>query len=226
MLNRAARYFPILREVGQLVESQDGCRVLEIGSGSIGLGEFWSHQFVGCDICFPVRPRAPMCAVRCSAAQLPFADQSFDVVVASDVVEHVPPDSRKIVISEALRVARGAAVFGYPCGPDAWALDRKLHAQYVSRSMTVPGWLEEHMTHSFPDDGLLSEAPAGWKVKAIPNEKLNFHYRMMQLEMYRPLDYLFRLALLVVPGMVERFLRRMDGKPSYRRIFVLTRQGT
>jgi hypothetical protein len=167
-----------------------------------------------------------MCAVRCSGTQLPFADQSFDVVVASDVMEHVPPDCRKIVISEALRVARSAAVFGYPCGSEAYALDRKLHAQYVSRSMTVPGWLEEHMTHAFPDDGLFSQVPASWKVKAIPNEKLDFHYRMMQMEMYRPLDCLFRFALRAVPGTIERFLRRMDGEPSYRGIFVLTRQGT
>ncbi len=169
-------------------------------------------------------PRTPMRAVRCSGAQLPFADQSFDVVVVSDVMEHVPPEWRETVVSEALRVSRAVAVFGYPCGPEAHALDRKLLAQYLKRKMTPPIWLEEHMTSPFPDGALFSGERSGWKVKSIPNESLDFHYRMMRIEMYRPLNYLFRFGLVLMPRLIERFLRRMDREPSYRRIFTLVRQ--
>lgn len=224
MLNRAARYFPILREIRQLVDLQNGVRVLEVGSGSIGVGEFWRHAFVGCDVTFPGRPHPPMRAVRCSGSQLPFADQFFDVVVVSDVMEHVPPDWRENVISEVLRVSRAVAVFGYPCGVLAKALDSKLHDRYLNRNMAPPIWLAEHMMHPFPDEQLFSEPPAGWKVKSVPNESLDFHYQMMQMEMYFPLNYLFRLGLRVMPGVIEKLLRRVDREPSYRRIFVLSRQ--
>jgi SAM-dependent methyltransferase len=224
LLNRAARYFPILREMRELQELQNGCRVLEVGSGPIGLGEFWPHRFVGCDVRFPEPPHAPMIAVRCSGAQLPFADHSFDVVVVSDVMEHIPPESREIVISEALRVSRAIVVFGYPCGPSAQALDQKLREQYLRRNKTPPIWLDEHMMHSFPDAELFSELPGCWKVKSIPNESLAFHNRMMQLEMYSPLNYLFRVGLLLVPRLIEKLLRRADREPPYRRIFVLRRQ--
>jgi Methyltransferase domain len=224
LLNRAARYFPILREIRELVDLQNGVRVLEVGSGSLGLGEFWRHPFVGCDVSFAELPHAPMRAVRCSGSQLPFADQFFDVVVVSDVMEHVPPDCRENVISEALRVSRAVAVFGYPCGALASALDRKLHERYLSRKVAPPIWLEEHMMHPFPDKELFSEPHAGWKVKSAPNESLDFHYRMMRMEMYRPLDYLFRLGLRIMPGVIETLLRRADREPSYRRIFVLSRQ--
>jgi hypothetical protein len=139
-------------------------------------------------------------------------------------MEHVPPDWRDDVVSEVLRVARAVAVFGYPCGPAAFALDRRLHEQYLSRKVAPPIWLEEHMMNPFPDGELFSKPRTGWKVKSVPNESLDFHYRMMQMEMYRPLDYLFRVGLLVIPSVIEKLLRRVDREPSYRRIFVLSRQ--
>ncbi len=224
MLNRAVRYLPIFRELRRLVDLQNGCRILEVGSGSIGLGEFYPHPFVGCDVSFPETPRPPMRAVLGSGTSLPFADRSFDVVVVSDVMEHVPPDGRPAVVSEALRVSRAVAVIGYPCGPSAQALDSKLHEQYLRLKMTPPVWLEEHMLFPFPGTDLFSELPPGWKMRSIANESLTFHCRMMQLEKYRPWNYLFRLCLRMFSKVSEKLLQWADREPSYRRIFVLSRQ--
>jgi ubiquinone/menaquinone biosynthesis C-methylase UbiE len=165
-----------------------------------------------------------MWAVCCSGHQLPFQDLSFDAVVVSDVMEHVPPAQRRNVVAEALRVARKMVVFGYPCGPAAFALDQKLVLDYQRRNMAPPAWLEEHMLNQFPDEDLLVELPAEWKRKVIPNESLEFHYWMMKTEMSRLPDYSFRLALRIVPGLVEELLRRADREPSYRKIFVLSRE--
>jgi SAM-dependent methyltransferase len=153
---------------------------------------------------------------------MPFKDGAFDVVVVSDVMEHVPPGQRKQVVAEVLRVARKKVVFGYPCGQAAFELDRKLYRDYLSRDLPPPVWLEEHMLHPFPDEDLLVELPAGWKREVIPNESLQFHYWMMRKEMFRPWDYSFRLMLRVMPGFVERFLQQANREPSYRKIFVLT----
>ena len=211
MLNRAARFFPILRELRP--ELPTGGSVLEVGSGSLGLGEFWTGTFVGCDVTFSSRPVKNMHAVRGSGHQLPFEDEAFDAVVVSDVMEHVPPLARKQVVSEVLRVARKMAVFGYPCGPAAFELDQKLYHDYRTRNLSPPRWLEEHMLHQFPDENLFGELPAGWKSKVIPNESLPFHYWMMRTEMFRLWDYSFRLLLWAVPGLVERLLQRVDREP-------------
>lgn len=197
--------------------------MLEVGSGSMGLGEFWPSRFVGCDIAFAQRPVDNMRAVRCSGHQLPFGAGAFDAVVVSDVMEHVPPEHREQVVSEVLRVARKLAIFGYPCGQSAFDVDRKLYSDYKSRHETPPTWLEEHMLHQFPDEDLLVRLPACWKKTVIPNESLRFHYCMMRLEMFRLLDYGFRIALRTVPRFVERFLQRVNREPSYRKIFILTR---
>ncbi len=222
LLNRAARFFPILSQL-QLNLPADGT-LLEIGSGSLGLGEFWRGSFVGCDVTFTSRPVKHMRAVQCSGHQLPFRDSSFDAVVVSDVMEHIPPPVRQTVVEEVLRVARKIAVFGYPCGPAAFALDQKLYAEYGSRSQHPPIWLQEHMLHPFPDEDLFRDLPATWKKIVLPNESLEFHYWMMRTEMFRPWDYLFRLALLIMPRLVERWLQRANREPSYRKIFVLTRE--
>jgi SAM-dependent methyltransferase len=222
LLNRAARFFPILRELHRQLPS--GGTLLEVGSGSLGLGEFWKGSFVGCDVSFAGRPVRNMRAVTCSGHQLPFDNAAFDAVVVSDVMEHVPPDLRHTVAGEALRVARKMVVFGYPCGPAAFAIDEKLYRDYKNRNIAPPQWLEEHMQHPFPDEGLFAELPQGWSQHVIPNESLQFHYWLMTTEMFRPWDYSFRLALRLVPRLVERFLQRANNEPSYRKIFVLTRE--
>lgn len=222
MLNRAARYFPILRELRKYTDAGGG--ILDVGSGPIGIGEFWPHFFVGCDVSFAVPPQKPMRPVVCSGMHLPFRDRSFDVVVASDVMEHVPPENRPKLISEMLRVARKVAIFGYPCGLTALALDKKLRADYVSRMMAPPLWLEEHMLYPFPSEDLFRDVPAGWEMKVIPNESLEFHYWVMRMEMRLSVNRLFRLGLKLFPQVIELLLCWADKEPSYRKIFFLIRQ--
>lgn len=76
MLNWAARYFPILRVLKQRLAETDS--LLEIGSGPAGIGMFSRGPFVGCDINFLVRPKAPIFPVVVTATTLPFGDRTFD----------------------------------------------------------------------------------------------------------------------------------------------------
>ena len=221
MLNRAARFFPILQELKRQLPAEG--ELLEVGSGSLGLGEFWNRSFVGSDVSFSMRPVKHMRAVACSGDQLPFRDRAFDAVVVSDVMEHVPPGMRKTIVDEALRVSRRIVVFGYPCGRAASELDRKLYRDYQNKKLAPPLWLEEHMHHPFPDDNLFADVPPGWTRRVIPNESLSFHYWMMRTEMFRSWNYAFRLALRTAPRLVEKALQLVNGEPSYRKLFVLTR---
>src|ERR1700677_2167499 len=103
MLNWAARYYPIVRILkthGLFLDAS----LLEIGSGPVGIGRFRKVPFVGCDLSFSFEHKWPMTPITASATRLPMKDNEFDVVLASDMLEHVPPDLRMTVIGESIRV--------------------------------------------------------------------------------------------------------------------------
>lgn len=195
--------------------------VLEIGSGSVGLGKFYKSPFVGCDVVFAIEPQPPMSAVVANASRLPFSDLSFDAVIASDVLEHVPPESRKKVIEESLRVARKLAIFGFPSGTEAFDCDRRLGDVYDRRHLVRPPWLDEHMCHGFPAKELFDEFGADWHLSSFGNESIGFHFWMMNRELSPAWNFAFRRLLALAPKITESVLRRLDREPYYRRIVVL-----
>jgi len=221
LLNWAARYFPILRVLKQHHLLESGT-LLEIGSGSFGIGTFRKVPFTGCDLAFKHQPKWPMTPVIASAADLPFADRSFDVVLASDVLEHVPPNLRKKVICEAARVAGQLVIFGFPCGNIAHDLDKELRQTYLDRNLQVPEWLEEHMEAAFPEPNLFEDL-SGWNLVQFGNESIRFHRWMMRSEMNRNFLRVTVRLVRYTPWLLRPLLRLGDGEPSYRKIFVLSK---
>jgi SAM-dependent methyltransferase len=98
-----------------------GARVLDLGCGRIGLRALEpALDITGCDL--HERPGYPgpfVCAD--AAAGLPFANDEFDLVYCSSVIEHVAPGRRGVFASELRRVGRGWFVqtpaFSFPIEP-------------------------------------------------------------------------------------------------------------
>ena len=222
MLNWAARYFPILRLLKERLAETDS--LLEVGSGAVGIGKYYRRPFVGCDLSFSFRPKAPMVPLIASGTNLPFTDRSFDAVVASDVLEHVPPELRSVVIQETLRVARKIAIFGFPSGQPAFEYDLKLAEAYDRSPQERPVWLEEHLRYQpFPSEALFENLGAGWMVNTLGNESVGFHTWVIIQEMHNTRTYFFKGLLRTFPRAMESLLRLADHEPYYRKIVVLRR---
>jgi SAM-dependent methyltransferase len=84
-----------------------GARVLDLGCGVLGLRALEPDLDVtGVDLV--ERPDYPGPFVRADAtAGLPFADDEFDLVYCSSVIEHVPPARRPAFAAELRRMGRG-----------------------------------------------------------------------------------------------------------------------
>jgi len=78
--------------------------------------------------------------------QLPFADESIDLIVGLEVLEHVPSPER--ALAEIARVCRGAAVLSVPREP-IWRLGNMARGRYIREMGNTPGHINHWSARSF-----------------------------------------------------------------------------
>lgn len=241
MLNQLARYSAVV----PLIEEIAGATLLEVGSGSEGIARFaaprWSLTV--CDRDFTDYgavevPEDGLRRIEGDVTDLPFADREFDVVLALDLLEHIPIESRGRALSELARVTGRRLIAGCPCGEGALRADRMLARYYDMQPRSTPPWLIEHLENGFPDAETLRESltPFG-TVQILPNERIGAH---LAVSLWEGTPYLSRLALRLAAKLEHgvdgatgptsaraqrrlSFLRGGDREPAYRRIAVLDR---
>lgn len=147
-----------------------------------------------------------------SGGGLSLPDGSQDVVVALDVLEHVPPSERRYFISELARVCRLAAIIAFPVAAAA-------PAERFVLELTKSAWLAEHRQHGLPDPGEVEAVfhDLGLAFTRHPNACLPSWTAMMLL-MYGVQDR-------ELQGTISQFFNRHfaaleNREPAYRYIYV------
>ncbi len=106
-----------------------GAEVVALDSGTDELRDV-RGMFVAMLAAGELDDRAHAGAVRSDACRLPFADGSFDRVIAAEVLEHIPDDTRAMAeLSRVLRPGGTMAVTVPRCGPEVvnWLLSDAYH---------------------------------------------------------------------------------------------------
>ena len=128
-------------------------RILEIGSNAFKyLKEFLpDDSILYTDLVLTEAMEQDPAFQKADGTQLPFEEGSFDFVIATDVLEHIPFDLRKQLFSEAIRVAKIAAVITFPYdSPRTVEAEERLNAYYKALYGQEYRWLNEHRDCGLP----------------------------------------------------------------------------
>jgi SAM-dependent methyltransferase len=147
-----------LRDAGDLVAVAAPGAVLEVGCGPGDLaGRLFPPEgslrrgFVGTDVCAEeihcASGRYPhLRFVVADARRLPFEDGRFDLVIACEVLEHLPDPEH--ALAECARVSRRHVLASVPWEP-WWRGLNLLRGAYVRRLGNTPGHLQNFTRSSF-----------------------------------------------------------------------------
>jgi GT2 family glycosyltransferase len=152
--DQQSRYSLVANLIDRLCTGIGGSiRVLEVGSNVLNLlPTFLDPSRVHVTRCDTLSNPGDPDYVQIDQNQpLPFDDESFDVVAAVEVLEHVPPDRRSDFLADCLRMARRGAVFTCPDGTrEVMATEVLAAAAYHRRHARQHPFLREHRDFGLP----------------------------------------------------------------------------
>lgn len=167
--------------------------------------------------------------VRGSGTGIPFASDSFDVVVTCDTLEHIPSGERDSFVEELLRVSRDYLILIAPFYQDVTRLAEEILDQFVSKTLGVthPA-LREHLDLGLPgreeledylkrSDLAFVDFPSGY-VYSWLTMMIVKHYLFSipdSLEMHNMIDAFYN----------GYFARGDERSPGYRHVFIISKRG-
>jgi hypothetical protein len=223
-IERAFRSLPVVEDMKNsgLLDS----KILEVGGGNLGISPFINRDLVIADITFPKKKDRRVVHKKLNGVNLPFEDDSFDVVVSIDMLEHVDKDLRNISIHEMLRVARNKLYLVVPEGEISELQDEKLDIIYRRVHGKSYPYLQEHVKFKLPRKQTLlnnikiQAADLGKKIVVNSYNNLNINLRFFILRSWITKGLvgriIFKSFIILLP------LRKLlNFGVCYRKVFVV-----
>jgi hypothetical protein len=158
-------------------------------------------------------------------------DETFDLVVSVDTLEHVPESVRPGFLDRLLKLSRGCVVLACPCADAGVGADVDSYVNAVIEQITGRpySWLDEHFEYGLPRLAWITEVfdQAGWTTVVAQNGhgpwlKEILPYIILAVEFKANVE-----AVRSVSRIFNRQLYRFDGRsPCYRQIVIAAPAGT
>jgi len=218
----ALRYYPIVKLIHK--KRLANSKILEIGSGSIGIAPYLKKKVTGVDLDFSEGNHSLLKQVKGSALKLPFPKKHFDLAILSDVLEHISPKDRAKAIDEAIRVSKKGVIISGPFGEEAFKQDQKL-ANYSKQKLgDTHHFFEEHLKYGLPDiDQITKLANQNKRVHSVERigNFLNLKTREWLMKRFlakSKIGYYFYLKGLMP---TVSLLKHFNKAPTYRKVIYL-----
>lgn len=167
--------------------------------------------------------------VQADGTNLPFENESFDVVTSADALEHVEPTKRVVFIAENLRVCKDLFILICPVKNQVTDLADELLYQYVwSTQGKSFDTLKEHLGNGLPDLSFIADVFDKGKIPYIsfPSGYI-YHWMIMMLVKFyfHTLPDSERLHKLTDKLYNMQFSPYDHQAPAYRTVFVVSKRG-
>jgi glycosyltransferase involved in cell wall biosynthesis len=155
--------YAVTRKITNILRASKGDRpfsILDVGGCGSSLKHYLPRDTVALADIVPPRsttyPRIPFYHdhyILASGTALPFADDSVDIVMAHDTLEHVPETERSAFLREVIRVAQQFVILNGPVyRPETAAAEQRLALFMERTSGQVNPYLAEHLANGLPHD--------------------------------------------------------------------------
>ncbi len=154
------RYSKVLKELKNEISlnAERKISVLEIGSGGLGISPLLKYAGLKkkCDLTLADTDVSALSKVKSEKTvvihgdSLPFEDNTFDVVISLDTLEHIPKDKRQKFLSEIKKVAKKTILLHFVANdpPEQFLsrdADQKFQNWYIKKFHKPNRWTEEHL---------------------------------------------------------------------------------
>jgi len=150
------RDFLIQKLINSIRKNNDeSLKILDVGGRAGNLRDFLPNDEI---YILDIRRGEESNYVIGDISHAPYKDFSFDVVVSSDVYEHIPNEDREKVVHEMLRISKNYIILGAPFESKEVA-DAEIKAcNYFREIVGEPHpWLKEHIENGLPSQKKFEE---------------------------------------------------------------------
>lgn len=208
-LDQIVKYYPVVKYLRKY--KLQNKKILEIGCGDFGITQFYPIRITGVDIKFSNPNLKLITPIQSSVTLLPFMDQSFDVVICMDLIEHISSQERVAAIKEMVRVVKKVLVIGFPCGKISEKYERKFNYVYKKKLGSDHPWIKEHFSFGLPQEGEILEI-----IRDVCQRNKREIHLIIKKNMNIILWYLSRIANLPY----NYFLLPLRGRIALATIFI------
>jgi hypothetical protein len=220
----ALRYLPI---VDDLNKDKSLKKIIEIGSGGLGITPYLNRNITGFDIAFSPPFHSKLKRIIGNAVNISLPKNSFDAVLSVDTLEHMNKISRIQAISEMFKIAKKKIIIAVPSGNDSQKQDEELDSIFYQRFGKKYHFLDEQIHLGLPEEkemiNAIKLASAKWHKKfhlrTYNNENLKLRKFLMLGFMTKNVFVNFchrKIMLFFIP-----ILKLINHKPTYRKIFII-----
>lgn len=160
--------------------------ILEVGSGPVGVSRYVSNNIIGLEYNNVTSESNNLTIHYGDVRDINFNDGEFELVLCSDVLEHLSSIDRQLAITECVRVSSRFVLIQNPTGFAAFEADKFLKNSFDYLSWSPPKWLTEHLENGFPITSSITSVlfECGFRPNIFVNEYVLQHYAALFLDIF------------------------------------------